>query len=52
MIANLSTKEEPLSKEIGLVGSITSKDIWLQSDFSIYEGLTTQSDVANSANIN
>jgi hypothetical protein len=36
MIANLSTKEEALPSQIGLVGSINVADIWLQTDLLVY----------------
>ncbi len=42
IIANLSTQETTLPSEIGLVGSITDCDLWLQSELSVYEGLTMQ----------
>lgn len=42
IISNLSKEEAPLTEEIGLTGVILDCDVWLQSELSIYEGLTTQ----------
>lgn len=42
VIANLSKKSVTLSSEIILTGNIIESDIWLQSELSVYEGLTTQ----------
>jgi len=40
-----------LPSQIGLVGNVNKAEIWLQSELSVYEGLTTQSEVAHSTNI-
>lgn len=51
MIANLSLTPQLLTNKIYLPGLITKADIWIQSEYSLYEGLTTGVEITNHANL-
>lgn len=51
VVVNLSTEEEVLKEEITLPGLLKSGQVWRQTDLSLYEGLTTQSEVVKTENL-
>jgi hypothetical protein len=51
VIANLSTQPQKLPGSIELFGKIVQSEIWVQSEFTLYEGDTFTSEIVHSRNI-
>lgn len=51
VIANLSTKPQKLPDGIELFGEIVNSDIWVQSEFTLYEGFCFISEIVHSRSL-
>jgi hypothetical protein len=51
VIANLSTRAQKLPEGIELFGEIVDAHIWLQSEFTLYEGFSFISEIVHSKNL-
>jgi hypothetical protein len=51
VIANLSKSSQKFSNPIRLPGVICSADVWVQSSYSMYQGLTTDVEIINSSTL-
>lgn len=51
ILANLSLKPQQITKEIELPGFIVKSDVWVQSEYQMYEGLTTGVKIVSHSNL-